>query len=214
MAINIFANAEKAIKPKSEIVGRFRAGRQLQGRPMSLDTWRVTTGDPEVAQAIADTFGAKEGPQKWDTKSDEVFEVITEVDEVNIIIPSEKCISSEMVLWGRKGKVRSCDGVTMADGSPCVCPSDFSERIEAAKNGTACEPSIGYLFKLADLPDIGSFRFQTGSWTVARYVSDYEEQLASIGGPAVATLALESRTRKATGTSYTIAVINEIKKAA
>jgi hypothetical protein len=209
MAINIFANAEKPTEPRStDIVGRFRAGRQLQGRPMSLTTWRITTGDPDVAAAVAERFGAIEGPQEWETKTDERLEVITEATSINVIIANPKHITSEMVLWGRKGKVRQCDGVKQASGDSCVCPSDFGERIKGANDGTACEPSISYLFSLADAPELGRFRFQTGSWTVARQVAEVETALAAIDGPAVGTLTLEQRTRKDSGSTYTIAILN------
>jgi hypothetical protein len=64
------------------------------------------------------------------------------------------------------------------------------------------------LFSLADLPELGRFRFQTGSWTVARQVGLVEQALADIDGPAAATLKLEQRTRKDAGTTYTIAVLD------
>jgi hypothetical protein len=208
MPINIFANAEKPSAPSStDIVGRFRAGRQLQGRPMSLTTWRITTGDPEVAAAVAERFGAVEGPQEWETKTDERLEVITEATSVSVIIANPRHVTSEMVLWGRKGKLRQCDGVKQANGESCVCPSDYGERIKGAQEGTACEPSISYLFSLADAPELGRFRFQTGSWTVARQVAEVEAALADIDGPATGTLTLEQRTRKDAGTTYTIALL-------
>lgn len=208
MAINIFANAEKPTAPSStDIVGRFRAGRQLQGRPMSLTTWRITTGDPEVADTIAKMYGATEGPQEWETKTDERLEVITETDSVNVIIARPTHVTSEMVLWGRKGKVRQCDGIMQTNGESCVCPSDYGDKIKGAQEGTACEPSISYLFSLADAPDLGRFRFQTGSWTVARQVAEVEAALADIDGPALGTLTLEQRTRKDVGSTYTIALL-------
>lgn len=219
MPINIFANAESTeAPPSSDIVGRFRAGRQLQGRPMSLQTWRITTGDPAVASEVAELLGAVEGPQEWDTKTDERLEVITEASSVDVIFDNAKAIRSEMVLWGRKGKLRSCDGITQAakDGQPskpCECPSSVSDKMQAAKDGTGCEPSISYLFRLADAPELGRFRFQTGSWTVARLAGEQESKLEDIDGPATATLELQQRTRKDTGTTYTVAILSNIRPA-
>lgn len=218
MAINIFANAEKQTpKGSTDIVGRFRSGRQLQGRPMSLSTWRVTSGDPDVLAAVAARYGAVEGPQEWETKTEERLEVITEADSVDIIISRPEHVRSEMVLWGRKGKVRSCDGLVQngegAQGKPCECPHALDDKIEGAKAGTACEPSISYLFTLADLPELGRFRFQTGSWSVARAVADTEAALVDIfednedAVGALATLHLEQRTRK-DGVSYTVSVLD------
>jgi hypothetical protein len=213
MAINIFANAEaEGPKPASDIVGRFRSGRQLQGRPMSLSTWRVTSGDPDVLAFLAATYGAVEGPQEWETKTEERLEVILKADSIPIILSGPHAVRSEMVLWGRKGKVRSCDGLVQqgegAQGKPCECPHAMEDKIEGAKAGTACEPSISYLFHLAEAPDLGRFRFQTGSWSVARAVSDTEVALASIEGPALGRLYLEQRTRKSDSVAYTVSVLD------
>jgi len=75
--------------------------------------------------------------------------------------------------------------------SDCVCPSDLAERKEGAKNGTACEPSIQIYFRLADAPELGKFKFFTGSWTMAKELWEAEDALADIDGPAYATLTLE-----------------------
>ncbi|WP_286689674.1 MULTISPECIES: hypothetical protein [unclassified Aeromicrobium] len=41
-----------------DIVGRFRSGYQANDRPVALQNWRITSGDPEVADKVADQFGA------------------------------------------------------------------------------------------------------------------------------------------------------------
>ena len=42
---------------QSDIVGRVRSGAQIQGRPVALQEWRFTTGDPDVAAAVAEKYG-------------------------------------------------------------------------------------------------------------------------------------------------------------
>ena len=50
-----------------DIVGNLRSGMQIDNKPVALQEWRVTTGDPDVANAIADLYGGK--VEEWETKS-------------------------------------------------------------------------------------------------------------------------------------------------
>ena len=184
------AEAERGKKfDDGDLVGRFRSGAQVNGRPMALTEWRVTTGDPEIASSIADLFGGK--TSEWETKTEENLEVYTEAGEVKIILDGASAVKTGMVLWGRKGKVRECDGVTQKDGSACVCPQTVKERKEAAQAGNGCDPSIMIFFRLADAPELGKFRFITGSWSMLREIGKAQDALDEIGGPAEAVLKLE-----------------------
>ena len=90
----------------SDIVGRVRSGAQIQGRPVALQEWRFTTGDPEVAQAVADKYGGS--PQEWVTTTEESLEVMSTAGSLPVILTA---IQSEFVLWGRGSTpIRSCDG--------------------------------------------------------------------------------------------------------
>lgn len=220
MALRIFdVDPDSQRRPRNDdIVGRFRSGQQLNNRPLALQEWRVTTGDPDVADRIADLYGGT--PAQWDTKSAETLEVLTEAAEVEVIIDGPRAVKSEMVLWGRNGKIRSCDGVKQAADdagacADCVCPSTVKERKEAAKKGTGCEPSIVLFFRLLDDPDLGKFRFTTGSWNFAADVGDIEDALSAIEGPATARFGLEviSWTDKATQSqrSFTKPYVKDIK---
>ena len=111
MALKIFGtDPESQPKPRQrfsdDIVGRFRSGHTLNGRPSALDDWRVTTGDPEVASAIYDLLGG-DAPQKWDAKGEDDLEVFTASKEVEIILEGEKALRQSMLLWGRNGKLFS-----------------------------------------------------------------------------------------------------------
>ena len=48
---------------ENDVVGRFRSGHQINKRPAALSEWRVTTGDPEVAEKIHDILGG-DAPQE------------------------------------------------------------------------------------------------------------------------------------------------------
>ena len=172
-----------------DIVGRVRAGQQIQGRPVALSEWRFTSGDPAVASAVAEMFGGS--PEKWETASDEALEVLT----TTAVLPVElTSLTSEFVLWGRANRpIRACNGVTQSDElkSTCVCPSDTKDHKEAAKAGTACQPSVRAVFRLTAAPDLGLFRFNSASWQLASAVEQLEADLAERDGTSEATLALE-----------------------
>jgi hypothetical protein len=177
-----------------DVVGRFRSGHQLSGRPASLEEWRITTGDPEVADKVYDLFGGHE-PQDWETKGEDSIEVFTAVPEVEIILADAKALRQRMVLWSRAGKlVIDSDGETYADGTPDPdAMLSFAERKKKGQDGLGPSPQIEVYFRLAEEPDLGIFKFQTGSWSMAQDIprDGTVEALEEIGGPAKATLTLE-----------------------
>lgn len=203
MSLRIFeTDPEAAPKPRSkyadDLVGRFRSGYQVNNRPASLEKWRVTTGDPDVAETISELMGG-EGAQEWDAPGEDNIEIFTDTAKIDIILDGHHAIRSEMALWGRSGAIRKCDGVTQkgtepgdaAAGSPCECPAAFSDRKDAAKSGKGCQPNITVFFRLAAAPDLGVFKFTSGSWSLARDIGAAEEKLEAIDGPARARLGLE-----------------------
>lgn len=198
MGLRIFeTDPDAAPKPRQsfadDMVGRFRSGYQINGRPASLEAWRVTTGDPDVATLISDLLGG-EPPQRWESRGEDNLEIFTASGQVEIILDGPNSIRSEMVLWGRSGAIRKCDGVEQKGddiGKPCECPATFADRKDAAKAGRGCEPSVTIYFRLAANPDLGVFKFTSGSWSLARDIGFAEDKLATIDGPALATLALE-----------------------
>ncbi|MDG4801739.1 hypothetical protein [Micromonospora sp. WMMD980] len=182
----------------NDLVGRFRSGYQVNGRPASLEKWRVTTGDPEVANEVRQLFGGDK-PQQWETQGEDNLEVFTDSPKVKIVLDGPTAIRQEMVLWGRSGAIRRCDGMEQtgvdkdddAKGRPCECPASYADRKAAAKKGTGCTPSTTLYFTLADAPELGKFRFNSGSWSLVRDIVTAEARLAEIDGPAVAYLGLE-----------------------
>lgn len=181
-----------------DVVGRFRAGHTINNRPASLDDWRITTGDPEVAEKVFELFGGQ-APQEWESKGEDNLEVFTASAEVDIIIERASALTQRMVLWGRSGKpIYVSDGEHILDeqGHPTdeLDPDadlTFAER--KAKRETGATPDVDLYFRLADEPDLGIFKFKTGSWG---FVSDLAyngivDKLEAIDGPARASLTLE-----------------------
>lgn len=204
MALKIFGNdPENMPKPRQrfadDLAGRFRAGHQINDIPASLEEWRVTTGDPDVAKRIHELMGGDE-PQEWAAKGEDNLEVFTTSASVDIIIPGSKNLRQRMVLWNRNGKpVYVSDGEHILDdqGHPTDeadpdAELTFQERKAKARDGFGAEPDIDLTFRLADDPELGIFQFKTGSWGLAYdlVADDVEGAIAAIDGPVLATLSL------------------------
>lgn len=193
MAINIFEVKEEQPKVTYDVVGRFRAGHVINKRPQSLEEWRVTSDEKAVLDVIAKEFGGT--VQEWDNEKTP-YEVFTDAKSVEIIV--EKIFSS-MVLWGRNGVIRKCDGLTISypeeqAGQPCpTCSTapDLATRKQMAQQGTGCQPDVTIRFRVVGHEDLGTFEFKSGSWNLARDISKAEADLEKFGGRAQGTLSLE-----------------------
>lgn len=199
----IFQPRERVVRRTfdDDFVGRFRAGYQVNGRPASLQKWRVTTGDPDVAEAIQDLLGG-EDPQEWDAKGEDKYEVFTDAPKVDVILDGPSAVDARMVIWARGAKkIATCDGeIFDTDGEPYVCTSgDYRTRAEHDEQGHLCEPVIKIRFRLAVNPELGLFEFQTSSWSMATAIGGELGELQKINGPATATLALEQVEYEAQG---------------
>ena len=178
---------------QNDVVGRFRSGYQVNGRPAALTEWRVTTDDQAVADYISETYEGDE-PQAWETKGDDDIEVFTKAESVDIILTGESAIEARMLIWARGQKrLVTCDGsVAETDGKPHECLiGGFSKKAEHEEQGHVCEPNISVTFRLADNPDLGLFKFQSGSWSLATSIAKAIGDYAKTGHSATATLALE-----------------------
>ncbi len=201
MALRIFdTDPDARPKPRTsfadDFVGRFRSGRMVGRRPESLNEWRVTTGDPSVAAKISELFGGT--PQEWDTDSEDSTEILTDAPSVSIIIDGASALTSDMRLYGAMGgePIHWCDGVQFLDeenkGQACGCPELLVDRKALAKTGKGPKPAIALVFRLLDAPDLGKFRFRSGSWDLAKVEHEILNDLDDVGGPARARLTLET----------------------
>lgn len=180
----------------SDFAGRFRAGMQLNNRPVSLEHWRITAGDPEVAKAVHELFGGS-APEEWETTKEDALQVLTERDAVKVVVDSADDVTFRMALYGMQGPIHVCDGVEFTDpedaqyGKPCGCPSTVQERKALAKAGRGPKPDCRITFRLADDPALGKFRLMTGSWDFTKSLERVWADLDEVGGPALCTLRLE-----------------------
>lgn len=218
MGLKIFSNenGDNAPKKKSDgggyaddQVGRFRSGyvdkSGKRDRPVGLSAFRVTTGDPEVADRIAELLVAPKGAAEWETAGEDNLELFTEASRVDILLEKATDLRQSMVMRTLKGVAYVSDGETISypperKGEPDPQAGDsFKARKAASKNGTGADPQIELYFRLADDPDLGLFKFQTGAWTMVSDLSynETEEEIgeffadAEPGDRLKATLSLE-----------------------
>jgi len=227
MGINIFnvneENADGQVSSSSnDVAGRFRSGYQVDDRPVGLTEWRVTTGDPEVAEAIATFLGAEEPVSKWETKTGEDRQVFTTSNKVNIIV-EPKSVKATLVLWGQGGKICETDGTYLYDDEGnltdelCVFTAGktVQELKDNARAGKGPGPSLQVYFRLADAPEAlegRKFKFFSGSWTALDAFGKIADQMAEAQYPVEFTLELEVisfKNKKGEEITYTKPVLTQ-----
>ncbi|MCF3119704.1 hypothetical protein IPZ68_08270 [Streptomyces arenae] len=220
MALRIFETDPDALPKQSfsdDTVGRFHGGRQENGIPVALGEWRVTTGDPDVASAIAQLMGGQ--PEETDSTSENFIEVLTTQSKIKVVLSGADAVTSDMKLWNGSALIHHCDGVEFLApdedrGKACGCPALMEDRKAAAKSKRGPAPSIAVTFRLAEDYNLGLFKFQTGSWKLAETLHEIGNALDKVDGEALAELSLELveyTTKKGRDVSYRKPVIKVLK---
>lgn len=228
MAVRIFETdpdakpKQRASFSKADIDFFFRSGMQVEddrGRktPVSLAEWRVTAGDPAIADAIAQLYGG--APQEWDTAKDDALQVLTNASAIQIVLSGADAIRDKLVLWGRSGPVHECDGMYFLSpeedmGKPCGCPELLADRKGAARNGRGPAPHTTVTFRLAEDYNLGLGSFTSTSWDLLTTLHEVRNDLDAVGGEALCELSLELveyTTKKGREVSYRKPVIRVIK---
>ena len=210
------------IQRRGQQIGRLRIGQQVavikdgedtgKTRPARLDTFRFTTGSRATADAIAALYGGEVRP--WERE----WEVITGKSEIGVTVPPrDEVISQWYEMWTAGGCQRRCDSQReQISNGPCKCPhaadpSDPDEVSAAALERAAlhkADPTkaCGLVTRISvmipDLPGLGVFRLDTGSYYAATEIGDSAAlmQVARDRGvflPAI--LRIEHRQRVAGG---------------
>ncbi len=143
-------------------VGRIRIGQQVAGnngrkRPEKLTTFRLTSSDRTRIDQAAQLYGGT--VQQWDAPAGKQWEVVTDSDSLNVIVPpSDMCFSQAYELWSGGGCARRCDGYneTITQG-PCLCDPEKRE----------CNIHTRLSVMLADVPGLGVWRLDTSGYNAA-----------------------------------------------
>jgi Recombination directionality factor-like len=216
------------IQRRGQQIGRLRMGQQVQAangkmRPARLDTWRFTTASRVAADAIAELYGGE--VRDWQRGQ---FEVITGKSEIGVTVPPrDEVISQWYEMWNKGGCVRRCDSQSeQISNGPCLCPHARDaddeaavaiaarKRAEMAKLNPpqACKLVTRISVMIPDLPGLGVFRLDSGSYYAASEIGDAAllMQAARDKGMLLpAILRIEQRQRIAGGktTSYPVPVL-------
>lgn len=201
MGLQIFStdpDAKPKPKPETDFSNdhtfAFRSGMVVNKKPVSLANWRVVTGDPMVADAVAQLLGG--AVEEYDPTKEMHLHVLTDTPSVEVVLDGSKAIEDKLILWGRMGPVHECDGVAFLSpperkGEPCGCPKLMSERKEAARQGIGPAPSINVTFRLAHDYDLGKGKLVATAWSLAEVVHEVKDALDAVDGEALCRLTLE-----------------------
>ncbi|MFF4495519.1 hypothetical protein [Streptomyces sp. NPDC001546] len=201
MGLQIFAtdpDAKPKPKPETDFSNdftySFRSGMVVNKKPVSLATWRVTTGDPTVADAVAQLLGGS--AEEYDPTKEQNLHVLTDATTVEVVIDGSRAIEDKLILWGRTGPIHECDGVSFLSpperrGEPCGCPKLMTERKELARQGIGPAPAINVTFRLAHDYELGKGRFIASAWSLAEVIHEVKDALDDVDGEALCRLTLE-----------------------
>jgi len=180
------------IQRRGQQIGRIRIGEQVavikdgkdtgKTRPSRLETFRLTTASRTAADAIAALYGGQ--VREWRGE----YEVITGKSEIGVTVPPrDDSVSQWYEMWNKGGAIRRCTSQReQISGGECLCPhaadpSDADEvaraaleRSELAKLNPpqACKLVTRISVMIPDLPGLGVFRLDTGSYYAAVEIGD------------------------------------------
>ena len=125
------------------------------GRPVRLETWKLTSRDQVRLKAAANAFGGE--IREWKDHPGQ-YELHTTVDALPILLMPGQAISQHYELWSGGGCKRRCDGQTeqLSDGS-CLCDPEQRE----------CKPHTRLNVLLPDVAGVGAWRLDTTGYYAA-----------------------------------------------
>jgi Recombination directionality factor-like len=161
--------------------GKTGKGGQKITRPARSDKFRFTSPSRPLIEAVAAYHGGE--PRPWEDGGRREWEVFTEAEELFVSVPpGVEAITTNYELWRGGGCERRCDSQhEQKTGGPCLCPHaanpDDAEEVnrvarlrhEMSKRNPpeACGLKTRVNLVLPDLPDIGVWRLDTGSFYAA-----------------------------------------------
>lgn len=171
-------------------VGRIRLGvkvRTSSGReaPAKLDRLRFTSPRRSLIERIAELYGGTVEP--WQPpRGSQQWQVITHTTEVPVLVPPQDPAESQWYeMWSKGGCQRRCDGqMEKISQQKCLCDP-------AARD---CSMHTRLQVMLEDVPGLGAWRVDTGSYYAAVELPGIAALLAQAQGIIPAKLILSQRT--------------------
>lgn len=171
-------------------VGRVRLGQKVKTasgkeRPARLETFRFTSPSKRLIEAIAELYGGQ--VQEWTPpRGAAEWEVITDAASVPVVVPPQDVDSSQFYeLWSAGGVQRRCTGVReLISDQPCVC--------DPANRDCSLHTRVNLM--LRDVPGIGVWRLDVGSYYAAMELPGMVQLLSRANGMVPALLELRQRT--------------------
>lgn len=188
--------------------GRLRLGYTVphgdgKTRPVRSETWVVTSHSEEHVRAAAQLWGGE--VERWQPMGNgaEQWRVITEASSIDAILPPGDPLTQAYETWSKGGCQRRCNGVTEEfTGSPCLCLAAFGERWFEQPKGTVCDSKSRLKVLLPDMPGLGSWRVETGSYYATDEIAGMVDVIrGAVGGEQLVPvrLRIEQRTRTSGG---------------
>ena len=186
--------------------GRLRLGLTVpmangKSRPMRSEVWIFSSHSQELVIAAAALWGGT--PEKWQPLGNgaEQWRVITKTTTIDAILPPGDPLTQAYEMWGKGGAVRRCDSATeQFSGSPCLCIAQFGDAWYEQPKGKVCDTKSRLKVLIPDLPGLGSYRLETGSFYAADEIAGMVDFIRSaVGDQALipVRLRIEARTRVA-----------------
>lgn len=208
----------RAIPRKLTELGRIRIGDREPNKngkgthPHKLAQFRLTSSNKPLLEYAARHPDIGGSVREWADAPGEgrQWELYTESDALDVIIPTFSAVSLNYERWSLAGCEQRCTGEVITHcgrkeeliGTPCLCPADDQERASQAQDGKACARILRLNVLLPDLPGTGFWRLDTKGFYATAELMGTLALLQEAGAEHVmieAVLRLEQRTTKKVG---------------
>jgi hypothetical protein len=160
-------------------------GSNGRSKPVKLDRLRFTSPRRVLIEQIQAQYGGKVEP--WQPpRGNSQWQVITNTTEVPVLIPPQDPSDSQWYeMWSAGGCQRRCDGqMERLTQSACLCEPTARD----------CKIHTRLRVMLEEIPGLGAWRVDTGSYYAAVELPGIAQLLAMAQGAIPGRLVLDQRT--------------------
>lgn len=173
-------------------IGRIRLGEKgAKGQPVKLTTFRFTSPNRALIDAVADLYGGQAKP--WDNGGKPEFEVVTNASTIPVIV-IKGGLSQWLETWSGGGCIHRCDGErNVLTDRPC----DLQEVVQIGRDRVnpheAARPYTRLSVMLRDVESLGAWRMESHGWNAAAEIPAMAELAMFVGDLVPAVLHLVER---------------------